>query len=96
MKAREVTMVLSSAALHAARILAAPAVKLIMAGTRRADIRPRIVTTAPLAFGSITPIALALVGERHQLAAEHGRADEQALVGHRARDRILHRDPARP
>jgi len=28
-----------------------------MAGTRPADISARIATTAPLAFGSITPIA---------------------------------------
>ena len=51
-------MVVSWAALQAARILAAPAVKLIIAGTRPADIRPSSVTTAPLAFGSITPTAL--------------------------------------
>ncbi len=57
MKAREVTMVSTCAALQAARMLAAPAVKLIIAGTRPADIRARIVTAAPLAFGSITPIA---------------------------------------
>ena len=48
-------MVVSCAALQAERMLAAPAVKLIIAGTRPADIRPRMVTTAPLAFGSITP-----------------------------------------
>ena len=50
-------MVLTCAALQAARILAVPAVKLIIAGTRPADIRPNSVTTAPLALGSITPIA---------------------------------------
>ena len=38
-------------------MFAAPAVKLIMAGTRPADISPRMVTTAPLAFGSMTPTA---------------------------------------
>ena len=58
MKARDVTIVVTSAALQAARMLAAPAVKLIIAGTRPADITPRIVTTAPFAFGSITPSAL--------------------------------------
>ena len=51
-------MVVTSAALQAARMFAAPAVKLIIAGTRPADITPRIVTTAPFAFGSITPSAL--------------------------------------
>ena len=45
------------AALQAARIFAAPAVKLIIAGTRPAVIKPRMVTTAPLAFGSMTPTA---------------------------------------
>ena len=58
LKARDVTMVSTSAARQAAWMLAAPAVKLIIAGTRPADIRPRMVTTAPLAFGSITPSAL--------------------------------------
>ena len=49
-------MVLSSAALQPARIFAAPEVKLIIAGTRPADISAKSVTTAPLAFGNITPI----------------------------------------
>ena len=35
----------------------APAVKLIMAGTRPALIKPRMVTAAPFAFGSMTPTA---------------------------------------
>ncbi len=39
-------------------MLAAPAVKLIIAGTRPADISASIVTTAPLAVGSIRPIGL--------------------------------------
>jgi len=39
-------------------MLAAPAVKLIIAGTRPPDITASIVTTAPFAFGSITPSAL--------------------------------------
>ena len=49
-------MVSSLAALQAARMLAAPAVKLIMAGTRPADISAISVTAAPLALGSIRPI----------------------------------------
>ena len=57
MKARDERMVSICAALQAARMFAAPAVKLIMAGTRPAVIRPRMVTAAPLAFGSITPTA---------------------------------------
>ena len=68
MKAREVTMVSICAALQAARMLAAPAVKLIMAGTRPADISARTVTTAPLAFGSITPTARPSAAQRHELA----------------------------
>ena len=50
-------MVVTSAARQAARMLVAPAVKLIIAGTRPADIRAKKVTTAPLALGSITPTA---------------------------------------
>ena len=46
------------AALQAASTLAGPAVKLIIAGTRPADISAISVTAAPLAFGSITPIGL--------------------------------------
>ena len=71
-------MVVTSAALQAARMFAAPAVKLIIAGTRPADITPRIVTTAPFAFGSITPSALPSRGERHQLLAEHRGAEQHA------------------
>ena len=53
----DVMMVVICAALAAARIFVAPAVKLIIAGTRPALIKPRMVTTAPFAFGSMTPIA---------------------------------------
>ena len=51
-------MVSSCAALQAASTLATPAVKLIIAGTRPADISAISVTTVPLAFGSISPIGL--------------------------------------
>ena len=51
-------MVAISAALQAARMFAAPAVKLIIAGTRPADIAARIVAAAPFAFGSMMPSAL--------------------------------------
>ena len=71
MKAREVRMVSICAALQAARMLAAPAVKLIIAGTRPADISAISVTAAPLALGSISADRRAFGGERHQLAAEH-------------------------
>ena len=54
-------------------MLAAPAVKLIIAGTRPADITPRIVTTAPFAFGSITPSALPSAASGIELPAEHVR-----------------------
>ena len=50
-------MVSRSAARQAARILAAPAVKLIMAGTRPADITANKVTTPPFDVGSMTPSA---------------------------------------
>ena len=50
-------MVSTSAALQALRMLAGPAVKLIIAGTRPADITPSTVTAAALACGSITPMA---------------------------------------
>ena len=73
-------------------MLAAPAVKLIIAGTRPADIRPSRVTTAPLALGSITPIGSPFGRQRHQLGAEDRGARQQALVGQRAGDRILDRD----
>ena len=48
-------MVSRSAARQAASTLAAPAVKLIIAGTRPADITARSVTTAPFEVGSMTP-----------------------------------------
>ena len=51
-------MVSTFAAVQAASMLATPAVKLIIAGTRPADISAIKVTAAPLAFGSITPIGL--------------------------------------
>ena len=51
-------IVSTSAALQAARMFVAPAVKLIIAGTRPADISASSVAAAPLAFGSITPTAL--------------------------------------
>ena len=56
-KAREVTIVPISAAFTAARMLVAPAVKLIIAGTRPAEWSPRKASTAALALGSITPTA---------------------------------------
>ena len=62
-------MVSTWAALQAASMLATPAVKLIIAGTRPADISAISVTAAPLAFGSITPTACPR-RERHQLLAE--------------------------
>ena len=49
-------MVSSCAARQAARTLAAPAVKLISAGTRPADITANNVTTAAFDVGSMMPI----------------------------------------
>ena len=71
-------MVSSCAALQAASTLAAPAVKLIIAGTRPADISAISVTAAPLALGSISADRLALGRERHQLLAEDARAHAAA------------------
>ena len=68
--------------------------KLIIAGTRPADISAIRVTAAPLAFGSISADRLALGRERHQLLAEHARAEQELAVGQRAGDRVLDRDAA--
>ena len=57
MKPRDVKIVLACAASQPARILAAPAVKLIIAGVRPAEMTARNAIPAPLAFGSISPIA---------------------------------------
>ena len=58
MKAREVRIFVTSAALQAERMLAAPAEKLIIAGTRPLELSAKKVAAAAFAFGSITPIAL--------------------------------------
>ena len=54
-KLREVRIVPTSAALQAERMLAGPAEKLIIAGTRPALASAKKVAAAPLALGSITP-----------------------------------------
>ena len=87
-------MVFTCAARQADAMLVAPAVKLIMAGTRLADIRPSSVTAAPLALGSMTPIASPGAARGRELAADDVGADQQPLVGQRAGDRILDRDAA--
>ena len=55
MNACDVTIVDIFAALQAASTFAAPAEKLIIAGTRPADINAKVVTAAPFAFGNMTP-----------------------------------------
>ena len=55
-KACAVRMVSTCAARQAPRTLAAPEVKLIMAGTRPPDITASTVTAAPFEVGSMTPI----------------------------------------
>ena len=87
-------MVAISAAVQAARMFAAPAVKLIIAGTRPADIAARIVDGGAVRVRQHDAERLALFGERDELAAEHVRADEQPLVGQRSGDRVLDGDPA--
>ena len=57
------------AARHAALILAAPLVKLIIAGTRPIACRAKNVTATPAEFGSMTPTALALGRERLRACA---------------------------
>jgi hypothetical protein len=54
---REVMSVFTFALAQPARTLAAPAVKLIIAGTRPAAIRAKMATPAPLALGTISPTA---------------------------------------
>ena len=94
-KAREVRMVSTSAARQAPRILAAPAVKLIIAGTRPADITASMVTTRAVRGRQHDAERAAFGRERHQLAAEDRGADQQPLIGQLAADRILDREPVR-
>ena len=93
-KTREVRIVSISAARQAPRMLAAPALKLIIAGTRPADITASSVTTAPLEVGSMTPSGRALERERHQLGAEDGDGLQQPAIGQPAAHRVLDRQPA--
>ena len=74
--------------------MAAPAEKLIIAGTRPADITAKVATAAPLAFGSMTPMAAAFLRQRHQFAAEDRRAEQQFAIGEGAGDRVFERDAA--
>ena len=80
MKAREVTMVSTSAALQAARMLVAPAVKLIIAGTRPADMRPSTGDRGAVGVRQHDADGAADGCQRHELAAEDGDAGEQLLV----------------
>ena len=88
-------MVSRSAARQAARILAAPAVKLIMAGTRPADITASKVTTPPFDVGSMTPSERPSSASGISFSAEHRAGLQQPLIGHLAADRILDRQPVR-
>ena len=85
-------MVVTSAALQAARMLAAPAVKLIIAGTRPARHHAEDRHHRAVRVRQHHAERLAFAGERHQLLAEHGGAEQQALVAERAGHRILDRD----
>ena len=94
MKAREVRMVSTCAALQAASTLATPAVKLIIAGTRPADISAITRDRGAVGVRQHDADRLALRRERHQLLAEDARAQQQLAIGQRARDRVLDRDAA--
>ena len=96
MKAREVRIVSTSAAWQAARMLAAPAVKLIIAGTRPADISANRVTAAPLAFGSITPIGLPSGASGISFSPSTRAPISELAIGQRAGDRVLDGDAAQP
>ena len=83
-----------SAALQAARMLAAPAVKLIIAGTRPADISAEQRHRRAVGVRQHHADRLALGARAASASAEHARADQQPLVGERAGDRVLDRDAA--
>ena len=87
-------MVSTFAARQAASMLAAPAVKLIIAGTRPADISASRVDRRAVGVRQHHADRLALGRERHQLLAEDARAEQQLAVGERAGDRVLDRDAA--
>ncbi len=73
-------MVSTCAVLQADRMLAAPAEKLIIAGTRPAEARANRVTAAPLALGSITPRGLFRGAEPLELAPQDVGAHDQPAV----------------
>ena len=77
------------AARQAALMLAAPLVKLIMAGTRPMACRAKNVTATPAEFGSITPTAPPTGRQMLELGAQHLRAEHQLAVGELGAERIL-------
>ena len=93
-KAREVSTVFTSAALQADRMLAAPAVKLIIAGTLPADMTPSSGRAGAVGVGQHDAERLLVGVERPELLAEHGSAGQQLAVAQRAGDRILRRQAA--
>ena len=96
MKPRDVKIVLACAASQPARILAAPAVKLIIAGARPAEMTARNATPAPLAFGSISPIASPGLPIARDLAGERARPDQQPAIAELAGDRVFESDARQP
>ena len=70
------------------------AVKLIIAGTRPADISAEQRHHGAVRVRQHDADGAAFERERHQLAAEHRGAEQQPLVGERAGDRVLDRDAA--
>ena len=69
-------------------MLAAPLVKLIMAGTRPIVCRAKNVTATPAEFGSMTPTAPPCGRERLELGAQHLGAQDQLAVAELGAQRI--------
>ncbi len=91
---REVRITETPAARHDAWMLGAPAVKLIIAGTRPIACSAKNVTATPTEFGSITPTAPPGGSERRELGAQHLRRQDQLAVAELDAERIGDRRPA--
>ena len=72
-------------------MLAAPLVKLIMAGTRPMVWSAKNVTATPAEFGSMTPTALPTGASASSLRAQHLGAEDQLAVAELGAERIADR-----
>ena len=77
---REVRITETLAARHEALMLGAPAVKLIIAGTRPIACSAKNVTATPTEFGSITPTAPPGAAKGRELGSQHLRRQDQLAV----------------